>query len=221
MEKAKRYLDIGRKMEAREAPDGRKFIEGLIPYNSMSEDLGGFREQIDATAFRKTLADGANVYALWSHNDGEVLGSTKAGTLTLENRDEGLAFSLEVRSTAMGDDRFEAVKRGDVIGTSFGFFTERDEWDHLQDPPVRTLKEVRLLEISPGVPFPAYPGAKSGAVFRSVTNERPTLRILPPESIPAPPEKAPEEPRSADLEAKQRDELTLITARWGLDLTKE
>lgn len=223
MEKTKRYLDISAKIETREAVDGKRYIDGNIPFGSMSEDLGGFIEKIDRTAFNKTLADGAEVFAFWSHNDAEVLGARSAGTLKLEARDDGLHFSVEMRDNAISEDRWQAVRRGDVIGTSFGFITERDEWDHTTTPSVRTLKEVRLLEISPGVPFPAYQGAQSGASLRSVVSEMRSMNksaeTTPPAAVVAPPSQAPDEQKRAEAEAlqlMQESELELIKAQFGL-----
>jgi len=220
-----RTLDIATKIETREK-DGKKYISGLIPYNSRSENLGGFIEIIDRSAFRKTLSDGADVFAFWAHNEAEILGSTRAGTMTLEDREDGLAFSIEVRDTAMGSDRYEAVRRGDVLGTSFGFITERDEWNHKETPALRTLKEVRLMEISPGVAFPAYPGAQSSASLRSVVNEMRSMNEIPaqaekvtPAPIAAPPAQAPGEGKRAEAEVlrrRQEDELALMRARFGL-----
>jgi uncharacterized protein len=220
MVKTKRLLDLSSRIETREK-DGKRYIDGLIPYNSRSEDLGGFVEQIDPSAFRKTIADGADIKAFWAHNESEVLGSTRAGTMTLEDRADGLAFSIEVRDTMLSEDRFQAVKRGDVLGTSFGFITERDEWDHKAAPALRTLKEVRLLEISPGVAFPAYPGAQSGAALRSIVVEARSMYSAlpdpsPPDPPPAPPAEAPGEENRAELVAKQQAELDLIRAVYGL-----
>jgi uncharacterized protein len=211
--KTKRYLDLGTKIETRDAEGGKRIISGLIPYNFRSEDLGGFVEVIEPSAFRKTLNDGAEVFAFWAHDSAEVLGSTRAGTLRLEDRADGLAFEVEVRDTAIGEDRFEAIRRGDVAGVSFGFYTERDEWDHTQKPSLRKLKEVRLLEVSPGVAFPAYTGAQSGASLRSIVEE---IRSNPdravsepvtsPDPDPAPPatEPAPEDRSRAEFEEAKR-----------------
>jgi hypothetical protein len=225
--KTKRMMDLTAKVETRKTADGRRFIEGLIPYNSRSENLGGFVEIVDPAAFNKTLADGAEVKAFWSHNDTEVLGSRKAGTLVLENRGEGLHFSIEMRDSVISEDRWAAVERGDVSGVSFGFIAEREEWDWDPEPCVRALKEVRLLEISPGVAFPAYPGAQSAAALRSLWAElgSDTIKGMKPEARkepkpeadlapaspavpPAPPAMAPEE--------RARAELDLIASEYGL-----
>jgi HK97 family phage prohead protease len=217
--KVNRRLDTDGKIETRETPDGRRFIDGLIPYNSRSEDLGGFVEVIAPTAFKKTLNDRANVFALWAHDDAEILASTASGTLELQDRDDGLAFSLEVRDTAIGEDRWSAIKRGDVRGVSFGFYTERDTWDKQQKPALRTLVETRLVELSVGVMTPAYNGAQSAAALRTVVQEARSLAEAAPAVQVAPPEQAPDEDRRAEVEAlrsQQEAMLELIKAREGI-----
>ena len=54
--------------------DGRTIV-GTIPYNSPSEDLGGFTEIIRAGAFEGSLA--SRILALWDHNTDKPLGNGK------------------------------------------------------------------------------------------------------------------------------------------------
>ncbi len=235
MEKDKRVLDLYAKVETRESEDGKKFINGFIPYNSMSEELWGFREQIAPGAFTRTLKNGTDVFALWAHDDSKVLASRRSGTLTFEDKLDGLHFSVEMRSNPINDDYYEAVARGDVLGVSFGFFSEQEEWDQSQTPAIRTLKSVRLLEVSPGVAFPAYAGAQSEAARKTVERELPRINEIRAKQKPdtletkptdGPPEKAPEareeeaSPVKSDvqlaLEARQMQELMLLCAVNGI-----
>ena len=48
------------------------------------------------------------------------------------------------------------IQRGDVTQMSFGFRTISDEFQMVDGEVVRTLKAVRLFDVSP-VTFPAYP----------------------------------------------------------------
>ncbi len=145
--------------------DGSKlYIEGRIPYNSPSEDLGGFVEILAPSVFNRTLSNQTDVKMLWSHDEREVLGSTKAKTLLLESRIDGLYYSCQVPASASG--RFETIQRGDMTGCSFGFVAEADTWDHKTTPPTRTLTAARLLELSPCA-FPAYPESSAAAAMRS------------------------------------------------------
>lgn len=223
MEKVNRVLDVSAKVATRQV-GGTMYIDGMIPYGSRSEVIWDFVEVIDPSAFLKTLSDGSNIFAFWAHDDSQVLASRDAKTLTLDNRPEGLAFSVELRDTCA--DKFSSVQRGDVVGVSFGFHTVRDEWDYGPQangqPAVRTLKEVKLLEISPGVAFPAYAGAQSAASLRSLAAEQRSLNAPKPAPAPevAPSVQAPDIDERAALRSKQLDELTLLCARLGLPRAK-
>lgn len=153
-------------LRAEEGDEGKILTGYAAVFNVLSVDLGGFREKIKPGAFKGSLAD--DVRALWSHNDEIVLGRTKAGTLELAEDEVGLRFKLKLPNTTAGRDAFESVSRGDVTGVSFGFDTVRDEWAQ-GEPPIRTLVEARLWEISPTC-FPAYP--QTDVAVRSLSQWR-------------------------------------------------
>jgi HK97 family phage prohead protease len=144
--------------------EGKKFIEGIIPYNSKSVPMWGTTEIIDRTAFNKTLADKTEVRALWNHNDSFILGNTKSDTLILENSDNGLICRCELPNTSYAADLYEIISRGDVKTMSFGFIPVK--WTDSDKGKTRTLKEVELLECSFGVTFPAYPETNSQTFMR-------------------------------------------------------
>ncbi|MFD2704077.1 HK97 family phage prohead protease [Salibacterium lacus] len=150
-----RSFDMTR-VETREE-DGKNIVAGYAAeFEKMSVPIFGFREKIKRGAFSKSLSDNT-VKALWNHNTDMVLGSTKTGTLRLNEDERGLAFELDMPDTSWGRDAFSSIKRGDVDGVSFGFRVIQDEWDHSDpDEAIRTLVEVQLHEISP-TGFPAYP----------------------------------------------------------------
>jgi len=92
---------------------------------------------------------------LWNHDSGTVLGSTRAGTMKLYEDDRGLRVNATFPNTSAGRDAAELLRRGDVDSMSFGFSVPSggDEWS--SDGAERTLKSVRLHEVSI-VAFPAY-----------------------------------------------------------------
>ena len=143
------------------------YIDGVIPYGTPSADLGGFVEIIARGAFSRTLNARSDIKAFWAHDEREILGSSAAGTLTLEDRADGLHFSIRVPTGSV--QRVESIERGDVSGVSFGFIIDPhgDEWNLEGPETIRTLKSVHLIEISPGVAFPAYPAAHAAAAQRS------------------------------------------------------
>lgn len=156
------------KFEIREDASGM-FLEGYAAlFNSRSENLGGFTETIQPGAFRASLKSRNDVKLLWNHDSGAVMGSTRAGTLTLTEDERGLKVSATLPDTTYGRDARELVRRGDVTGFSFGFSMPArggDEWS--SDGTERVLKSVRLHEVSL-VAFPAYPATNGTATVRGL-----------------------------------------------------
>jgi HK97 family phage prohead protease len=130
--------------------------------------LGGFTETIKPGAFRASLKARNDIKLLWNHDTGAVMGSTRAGTLTLTEDERGLRVSATLPDTTYGRDARELVRRGDVTGFSFGFSMPArggDEWS--ADGTERVLKSVRLHEVSL-VAFPAYPETNGTATVRGL-----------------------------------------------------
>lgn len=160
---------IGAELRAIDAPQGAKRLAGYAAvFNSMSEVLGDFREQIAPGAFLKTITE-ADVRFLFNHDANEVLGRSRPGkpsTLTLREDGTGLWFELELPDTQRGRDLPAQVARGDVDQCSFGFKAIRDKWDvdRRTGDVTRTLLEAALFDVSLVV-FPAY--AATSAQVRS------------------------------------------------------
>lgn len=147
------------RMQLRVAGDEKTpILEGHIAvFDQLSDDLGGFREKIAPGAFAETIKK-HDIRALWNHENDLVLGRLASGTLELSEDETGLAFKNTPPDTTWFRDRLVSLKRGDVTGCSFGFYTEADEWATETDgTKIRTLTKCTLVEVSPGVTFPAYP----------------------------------------------------------------
>lgn len=125
-------------------------------FNELSQDLGGFREMISPGAFTPSAHED-DVRALFNHNPDHVLGRTVAKTLRLAEDDRGLAIEIDLPETQLARDIAISIERGDVSQMSFAFRVKPggQEWADTDQGFVRTLKAVRLYDVSP-VTYPAY-----------------------------------------------------------------
>lgn len=145
--------------EIRAIEDSRTVEGYALVFNSLSEDLGGFREQIDPEAMEGMIA-ASDIFALLNHsNERGVLARSKygVGSLELEVDEKGLKYRFEAPKTSLGDEVLEYLKRGDISQSSFAFTVDSDQWDKQEDGSyIRTIKKFhRLYDVSP-VFTPAY-----------------------------------------------------------------
>lgn len=149
MKKNVEFRNIDIKVESRR-------IEGFIPYNSESSDLG-FYETLDPHCFDKTLRESKDIRCLFNHTDENILARTKNNSLHFENREDGLYFNFEAPNTTIGNDVLEMAKEDLLSGTSFGMIVMNDEWRTVEGRQCRKVKEARLIEVSVLTSLPAYP----------------------------------------------------------------
>jgi len=123
---------------------GKKKVKGYAAvFNSLSEDLGGFREKINRNAFDNVLDD--DVVAVFNHDMNMVLGRTSSGTLKISVDERGLFTEIDMPNTTLGNDLTELVERGDISKMSFGFYVDRDAWIESETDCVRVVKVVKRL----------------------------------------------------------------------------
>lgn len=137
--------------------DDATLIGYAAVFNNYSDDLGGFVERIDPSAFSATRMD--DVVALFNHDVNMVLGRTPKTTfLTIDSK--GLEYKIELPATQLGRDMKELIGRGDIQKSSFSFNVaiDGDTWGENENGQiVRTIKNIsRLWDIGP-VTFAAYP----------------------------------------------------------------
>lgn len=147
-----------RNITLRSLDEESREIEGFVPYNSLSEDMG-FREQILPGAFSKSLAESKDIRCLYSHDDGNLLARTSNQSLSFIDGEDGLRFRFNAPETTLGNDVLTMVRSGLLSGCSFGFSTISDQWHLVGGEEVRDLIEVRLYEVSI-VGTPAYPASR-------------------------------------------------------------
>lgn len=168
-------------VEVRKREDGGSTIHGVAAvFDSLSENLGGFREQIKPGAFDDT--DKNDVRGLFNHDSNFILGRTKSKTVRLKTSKRGLEYEIDLPDTQTIRDLVLApIERGDVDQSSFGFIigAGNDTWDEDEEGRlIRTIHAIgELFDVSP-VTFPAYRDTTVGA--RSLKNwqsERESLAV--------------------------------------------
>lgn len=140
--------------------DSRKVCGYAVVFNSLSEDLGGFREIILPSAITQETINNSDIIFLLDHKQdrGILARSTKGeGSLRLSVDDKGLYFEFDAPNTALGDELLEGLKRHDYSKCSFAFVVGEDEYKKDNNGTViRTIKSIRQLYDCSVVVNPAY-----------------------------------------------------------------
>jgi HK97 family phage prohead protease len=156
-------------VEIRKRENGGATIRGLAAVvDSLSDNLGGFREQLSADVFANT--DMADVRGLFNHDSNYVLGRTTSKTVRLKTTKRGLEYEIDLPDTQTIRDLVLApIERGDVNQSSFGFIVGpgNDSWSEDEEGRlIRTIHRINeLFDVSP-VTFPAYRDTSVGARSR-------------------------------------------------------
>lgn len=170
------------KIEKRE--DGTPKIMGhAAVFNQLSENLGGFREQIAPGAFTDAIKMD-DVRALFNHNPDYVLGRNLSKTLIMSEDNRGLAIEIIPPDTQVARDLMESMRRGDINQMSFGFSVRLngEAWSEDENGDmVRTLTSVKLFDVSP-VTYPSYP--QTDVAVRSMNEFKKLAEQSPPEFQP-------------------------------------
>jgi uncharacterized protein len=166
------------------ASDGMTIKGRPAAYNSLSKDLGGFREVLLPGCFDGNLDDG-EIYCAWQHDATQILGRVSAGTLELSSDASGLTMRCQLPNSPLGQNVYASVKRGDVSKMSFGFYCLEDSWDVATDErgqrfDRRSVKKAKVFEVSP-VTTPAYDASSVSA--RSLFPDGQPTRIIAPPAV--------------------------------------
>jgi HK97 family phage prohead protease len=184
------------RFEVRENPaTSTVVLEGYAatyePYDVYGgESRGGWREQIQPTAFDTTLATSPDVQLLVNH-EGCPLARTKSGTLQLSRDRHGLRVrALLDRNDPDVQALLPKMARGDMDEMSFGFRVKDQIWD--ANYTQRTITEVSLQKGDVSVVnYGANPGTRVvigdavEALASLSSNELVELRKLDPTRIEA------------------------------------
>lgn len=162
----------GIRAEVRADETGVK-VSGYAAVFNQETNIGDyFREVILPGAFRNALGS-TDVPFLINHS-GLPLARTRSGTLKLSEDSHGLRIETELDG---GDPDVQRIvpkmRRGDLDKMSFSFRAVKQRWDDTQTPPLRTVEEVELYDVSI-VTEPAYEGTDIG--LRSLEASRTEAR---------------------------------------------
>lgn len=143
------------------APEDSRDVEGYaIVFNSLSENLGGFREIISPEAMNGVI-ERSDCVALLNHDQSRgILGRSRNGngSLQLSVDATGTKFHFSAPKTALGDECLEYLRRGDASQCSFAFTVKEDAWRKLDDGMYeRTIKAFdQIYDVSILTCAPAY-----------------------------------------------------------------
>jgi hypothetical protein len=148
--------------------------------------IGGmFRERIEAGAFRNVITAGADVRALFNHDDNLVLGRTTNGTLRLSEDERGLRYEFDPNlNDPDAVSVLAKIQRGDVSQSSYGFRVAEggETWTKPMrsgELPLRTITAFDVLrDVSP-VTFPAFEQTSVSAEARSAAEAAAMPETMP------------------------------------------
>ena len=112
-------------------------------------------ERVAPGAFKRTLTDKPDIYALWQHDPAQVI-ARSPDTLTLAEDERGLRVEINLPDTSTARDLLALVRAKIVDSMSFGFTVKAEQWAAGDTHDTRTLIDVELFEVS-AVVWPAYP----------------------------------------------------------------
>ena len=150
------------RIEPAEGDKPRRLVGYAAVYNSLSKDLGGFRERILPGAFSRALSSGDDIRCLVDHDFRKILGRTSNGTLRLTDDEIGLRIECDIPDVSYARDLVVQVERRDIRGMSFGALAKKSGVRVKREDGgiVQELVELdRLSEVS-ATSIPAYTGTE-------------------------------------------------------------
>jgi HK97 family phage prohead protease len=202
---SRRSIPFEYRME--EMEDGTRIIRGHgSVFNSLSEDLGGFREIIHTGAFDEALGK-SDIRCLINHDANLILGRNTSGTLEVGIDEAGLSYSCKLPDTSYARDLSVSLDRGDITQSSFAFTMDWEREGETYDYELREdgqwvlhIRQVEeLFDVSP-VTFPAYKAAD----VRTATDHLARAKEAHEQRIAAAKEKEQNELTTEEIKAQER-----------------
>jgi len=138
-----------------EGTESREVSGYGIVFNSLSKDLGGFREVILPSAM-DGVVERSDILALMNHNPGRGLlarSDKGQGSMKIDVDEVGVRYSFEAPTFDLGNELIEGIERGDIKSSSFAFTVDKDgqKIEKNKDGSyLRTITQFKLLyDMSP------------------------------------------------------------------------
>jgi HK97 family phage prohead protease len=140
------------RIEKRDDDGSVTLVSHAPPWESLSVDLGGFREKFERGAFVNLDDD---IVSTFEHDSSKILGRRSADTLRLKEDGDGLRYEVDLDGERTTDrDLVRSIDRGDVNGSSFEFAVNHggEKWE--EDDEGRSIRTVvkggaRLFQVGP------------------------------------------------------------------------
>lgn len=139
--------------------DGSMTVSGYVNRTDSPSNMLGARqkfiEKISKGAWQRALERGQDIHFLAEHDNSKILASTRNGSLSLREDDQGLYMEATISPTSWGKDYYQLISDGILSNMSFGFRSIKDSWRNMGDHMERTVQDLQLSEVSV-VRDPAY-----------------------------------------------------------------
>lgn len=207
-------------------PDYRTVVGYAAVWDSMSEDLGGFREVIKRGAFTDALAAPDEVRFVLGHDMDTVMARTSNGTLELVEDEVGLRMWARIALDDPDAQRLDAkLRSGAMSQMSFAFSMPADgtgeTWDYSGGVPVRSVERVGALYEVSAVGAPAYISssiaARAGILEDAISSGRLPLAGA---TAAAPDIPADGTPQAARLGTDDNATRRAAAAKWSARLAR-
>lgn len=169
----RRYTRHGLPVGVQSRADGKPVITGYAAVFYDPNDPGteyrlydDLVERIMPGAFDRALRED-DVRGLFNHDDNQILGRVKSGTMRLSVDRKGLKYEIDPPDTQCARDVMESLRRGDITGSSFMFRPKANTYRDADGTYIIERNEVYLFDCGP-VAFPAYESTEAGV--RSVAD---------------------------------------------------
>lgn len=161
--------------------DGSMTVSGYVNRTEHQSELLGsgqkFKEVIKRGAWQKAIDSAKEIHFLAEHDKSKILASTRNGSLSLREDDQGLYMEATISPTSWGKDYHQLIKDGILQNMSFGFRAIKDAWRNVGSHFERTVNELSLFEVSV-VRDPAYASSSiSARGIDLVTDEVPKSEL--------------------------------------------